>query len=107
MNEKTSELRNIIRNVRQQGSTTYLLDAAINNPKVTIIVANQSQAKQLEEQYEERLQKLSFAKKIVRKISGKDSIKPKFLSVRSSREYEKGGEKNPVIIDLYAVASSI
>jgi len=106
MNEKTFELRNIIRGVRQQGSTTYLLDAAINDPNVTIIVANQTQAKQLEAQYEERLNKLSFVKKIIRKISGKDLIKPKFLSVRNSKELV-AGKKNPVIIDLYAVASSL
>jgi hypothetical protein len=71
-------------------------------------VANQTQAKQLEEQYKERLQKLSLVKKIIRKISGKDSIKPIFLSIRSGKTIlEKSGNKNPVIIDLYAIASSL
>jgi hypothetical protein len=105
MNDKTFELKNIIRSVRQQGSTTYLLNAAINNPDVTIIVANQSQAKQLEAQYLEKLNSLSWWKKFFRKISGKDAQKPKFIPVRNSRDVSIN--RTPVIIDLYAVASSL
>lgn len=100
MNNKSVELRNAIRSVRQQGSTTYLLDAAINNPNVTIITANQGQAKQLEEQYKHRVAKLPFWKKLFRK-----SGTPKFVSVRNFDQL--AGTKTPVIIDLYAVASSI
>jgi hypothetical protein len=106
MNEKTFELRNIIRSVRQQGSTTYLLDAAINNPNVTIIVANQSQAKEMEAQYQQRLKKLSFVKKMIRKIFRLDSSKPKFVPVRNSKDLMSGA-RTPVIIDLYAIASSL
>jgi type II secretory pathway component GspD/PulD (secretin) len=104
MNEKTFELRNIIRSVRQQGSTTYLLDAAINNPNVTIIVANQTQAKEMEEQYRERLQNLSWWKKIIRIF--KSNSKPKFVPVRNGKEL-MSGNRTPVIIDLYAIASSL
>jgi hypothetical protein len=104
MNEKTFELRNIIRSVRQQGSTTYLLDAAINNPNVTIIVANQTQAKEMEEQYRERLKNLSWWQKLIRIF--KSNSKPKFVPVRNGKEL-MSGNRTPVIIDLYAIASSL
>ena len=107
MNEKTFELRNIIRSVRQQGNTAYLLDAAINNPNVTIIVANQAQAKEMEDQYRERLQNLSWWKKIIRIFKSNSNSKPKFVPVRNGKELMSGNSRTPVIIDLYAITSSL
>lgn len=104
MNEKTFELRNIIRSVRQQGSTTYLLDAAINNPNVTIIVANQAHAKEMEAQYQERLKNLPWWKKLMRILTS--DAKPRFVPVRNGKEL-MSGNRTPVIIDLYAIASSL
>ena len=104
MNERTIELKTILRSTRQRGSTTYLLDAAINNPNVTIIVANHSQAKQLEEQYKKRLEELSWWKKALRKIS--KAGEPNFISMKSYRELDHS-KKTPVVIDLHAVASAL
>lgn len=104
MNEKTQELKNLIRGVRQQGSTTYMLDAAINNPNVTIIVANQAQAKEMEAQYLERLKNLPWWKKLTRLL--RQDVGPKFVPVRNGKDLMMG-ERTPVIIDLYAIASSL
>jgi hypothetical protein len=104
MNEKTFELRNIIKSVRQQGSTTYLLDAAINNPNVTIIVANQAQAKEMEAQYKKRLKNLPWWKKLMRILKSDSS--PRFVPVRNGKDL-MFGNRTPVIIDLYAIASSL
>lgn len=104
MNERTIELKTILRSTRQRGSTTYLLDAAINNPNVTIIVANQTQAKQLEEQYKEKVNSLPWWKKALRKIS--KSGEPNFVSMKSYRELDHA-KKTPVMIDLHAVASAL
>lgn len=104
MNEKTMELKTMLRSSRQKGSTTYLLDAAIRNPNVTIIVANNAQAKLLEQQYKKKIQDLSWWKKILRKIENKNSH-PHFVSLRNYRELDHS--KRPVVVDLHAVASAI
>lgn len=106
MNEKTFDLKNLIRSFRQQGNTTYLLDSAINDPNVTIIVANKAHAKEMEEQYKHRLKNLVWWKKLMRKLSGKDAISPKFIPVRNSKDLQ-GVTRTPIIIDLYAIASSL
>jgi len=104
MNEKTMELKTMLRGSRQRGSTTYLLDAAIKNPNVTIVVANSNQAKMLEQQYKKMLEDLSWWKKILRKIEAKNEY-PHFVSLRNYRELDHS--KRPVVIDLHAVASAI
>jgi len=104
MNEKMMELKTMLRSSRQQGSTTYLLEAAIENPNVTIVVANNAQAKLLEQQYKKKIEDLSWWKKILRKIEKKNSH-PHFVSLRNYRELDYS--KRPVVVDLHAVASAI
>ncbi len=104
MNKKTVDLETMLKGSRQMGSTTYLLNAAIKNPNVTIVVANSNQAKMLEQQYEKMLEDLSWWKKILRKIETKNRY-PYFISLRNYSG--QGHSKRPVVIDLYAIESAI
>ena len=94
---KKVKLVNIIEQHRQNGNTTWLAKAAIENPKCIILAHDDNCAKEIEDKYYDLLDEASFLKRLKWKIFGREH--PKFLSKNAKLD-----EYNlPIILDNSAV----
>ena len=86
-------LEKIVRVTRGTGNTTWILQAAIENPNCIIVSRNMRGAEELEGLYNNLLHNSIWYKKLWWKVSGRKH--PKFVSLH----YEFSGGNLPVIFD--------
>jgi hypothetical protein len=94
---KKFKLVDIVENHRQNGNSTWLVKAAIENPECIILVHDANCAKELESHYYYLLDKAGFFKKLKWKLLGRKH--PKFLSKNANLD----GYNLPIILDNSAV----
>lgn len=86
---------------RLRGSTTYLIRAALNDPNVVIVCANENQCRDLQLQFGKHLNKMSKIRRWFWKRHHKN-VMPLFIS-RSDSAF---GSNRPMVFDNYAIGSN-
>lgn len=88
-------VQEIVLNTRRTGNTTWILNAAINEPNCIIIAKNEQHANDLRKRYYDLLMKQPWYKKIYWNFFGK--AHPRFMSINNRSGF--AGYKIPVIFD--------
>ena len=86
-------LEKIIRDTRGTGNTTWILQAAIENPNCFIVARNAIEASTIKDMYKKLLLKSAWYRKLWWKLRGRKH--PKFVSLH----YDFRGNSLPVIFD--------
>lgn len=87
---------------RRMGNTEYLIQAAIRNPNVVIICSNDSYARDLEKRYLQTVDKRSWWRKVLDKLTGRGKKRPEFIGLVNSGDRLRGLNV-PVVFDLSAL----
>ena len=93
------KVKEIIRSSRRTGSSTWILEAAMQNPKCVIIAGTGLHAKFLEHFYTKMVNELPWYKRYYRKFILKHNTKPIFTYISVSDD----GYNLPVIFDNSAL----
>ena len=101
MKNTKTDLKTLLEEHRQNGNTTWILNAAIDNPKCIIIGYNKNSVIELKHRYDNFLGKLNPIEKMKQKILSEDNKYPIFLSKNSDLScYDKN---IPIILDNSAI----
>jgi len=97
MRELTNNIKEIVNDHRGTGNTTYILKAAIHNPKVIIICRNSETSNYLKDEYKDMLKNSNWLLKLKWKIFGRSE--PFFVSAQSSQVRRLSMFRRPIVFD--------
>lgn len=101
MKNTKTDLKTLLEEHRQNGNTTWILNAAIDNPKYIILGYSKNSVIELKHKYEYLLSELNSIRKSQQKLLSENNKYPIFLSKNSDLScYDKN---IPIILDNSAI----